>query len=93
MLNIREYPPNLLSKYVANYSIYRFGENIDTQLYPKGIFEIVFQSNTNFQHNTSYSLGWQSRPKNFIGGLHNKSYTVRTQNYYAEKPIEYLVIN
>ncbi len=78
MLNIREYPPNLLSKYVANYSIYRFGENIDTQLYPKGIFEIVFQSNTNFQHNTSYSLGWQSRPKNFIGGLHNKSYTVRT---------------
>lgn len=78
MLNILEYPPNLLSKYVANYSIYRFGENIDTRLYPKGIFEIVFQSNTNFQHNTSYSSGWQSRPKNFIGGLHNKSYTVRT---------------
>ena len=48
MLNILEYPPNLLSKYVANYSIYRFGENIDTRLYPKGIFEIVFQSNTNF---------------------------------------------
>lgn len=77
MLNIQEYPPHLLRKYVANYSIYRFGENIDTQLYPKGIFEIVFQSNTNFQHNTSYSAGWQSRPKNFIGGLHNKSYTVR----------------
>ena len=77
MLNIQEYPPNLLRNYVAKYSLYRFGENIDTQLYPKGIFEIVFQSNTNFQHDTSYSAGWQNRPKNFIGGLHNKSYTVR----------------
>ena len=46
-------------------------------MFPKGVFEVVFQSHENFQHKTSYSLGWETRPKSFIGGLHNKSYHVK----------------
>lgn len=50
----------------------------DVFLVPKGVFEIVFQSQHSFQHNTNYSEGWELRPRNFIGGLHNQSYHVNS---------------
>ncbi len=78
MLTIQNYSSKILDQYISSYSIYRFSENTDIQLMPKGVFEIVFQSSSHFQHNTSYSSGWQSRPQNFVGGLHNKSYHVRS---------------
>ena len=77
-LNFQKLSPTLLKQYIAAFYIYHFDANSDVQLFPKGVFEIVFQSDGRFQHNTSYSSGWQTRPQNFIGGLHNKSYHVKS---------------
>lgn len=79
-MDIQHYQPSILSRYINKFYIYRFGENIDIQLFPKGVFEIVFQSSDCFLQNTSYSSGWKTRPKDFIGGLHNKSYHVKSSN-------------
>ncbi len=76
-LNIQKYTPRVLGQYIEAFSVYRFDDDMDVQLFPKGVFEIVFQSHDAFQHNTAYSLGWKTRPQNFIGGLHNKSYHVK----------------
>ena len=76
-LNICKYAPTTLHQYIESFNIYRFDDDTDIQLFPKGIFEIVFQSTAHFQHNTAYSSGWETRPKNFIGGLHNKTYHVK----------------
>ena len=78
-LNFQKLSPTLLKQYIAAFYIYHFDANSDVQLFPKGVFEIVFQSDGRFQHNTSYSSGWQTRPQNFIGGLHNKSYHVKSR--------------
>jgi len=78
-LNFQKLSPTLLKQYIAAFYIYHFDTNSDVQLFPKGVFEIVFQSDGRFQHNTSYSSGWQTRPQNFIGGLHNKSYHVKSR--------------
>ena len=77
-LNIETYAPRVLNQYLEGFKIYHFGAAMDIQLFPRGVFEIVFQSNNDFLHNTSYSLGWETRPKNFVGGLHNKSYQVKS---------------
>jgi AraC-like DNA-binding protein len=84
-LNFQKHSPTLLKQYIAAFYIYHFDANSDVQLFPKGVFEIVFQSDIRFQHNTAYSSGWQTRPQNFIGGLHNKSYHVRSyqENSYC----------
>lgn len=78
-LDIQKYAPKVLNQYIETFNIYHFDRDIDIRLFPKGVFEIVFQNNDNFQHNTSYSSGWETRPKDFIGGLHNKSYTVKSK--------------
>jgi len=83
-LNINTYFPKVLHSYIEAFKVYHFEEEGEVHLYPKGVFEIVFQSQHSFQHNTDYSSGWELRPRNFIGGLHNKSYYVnpgRSQNY------------
>lgn len=77
MLSIQKYRPKILHQYIESFNIYEFANDETVSLYPKGVFEIVFQSNDSFEHNTSYSTGWENRPKNFVGGLHNKSYTVK----------------
>ena len=77
-LTIQKYSPSILPQFIECFKIYRFDSGMDIQLFPKGVFEIVFQSNQHFQHKTSYSSGWETRPKNFIGGLHNKSYLVKS---------------
>ena len=77
LLRIQKFKPKILHQYIESFNIYHFDENEVIQLFPKGVFEIVFQSDARFQHNTSYSSGWETRPENFIGGLHNKSYNVK----------------
>lgn len=64
--------------YIEAFKIYRFIDDWDVFLLPKGVFEIVFQSQHSFQHNTNYSSGWKLRPRNFIGGLHSQSYSVNS---------------
>ncbi len=76
-LAVQKYSPKVLHKYIESFKVYGFGEESNIQFLPKGVFEIVFQSNGYFKHKTSYSSGWEIRPKSFIGGLHNKSYNVK----------------
>lgn len=78
MFSYKKYQSKLLKQYIASFYVYHFDADVDIQLFPKGVFEIVFQSNNNFQHNTAYSSGWELRPNSFIGGLHNKSYYVKS---------------
>ncbi len=79
LVTVQKYTPSILHPYIECFSIYYFPKGEDIQLFPKGVFEIVFQSNDCFEHNTSYSAGWQARPKSFIGGLHNRSYFIKPQ--------------
>ncbi|MEM9546831.1 MAG: helix-turn-helix transcriptional regulator [Bacteroidota bacterium] len=78
MLTVRKIQPKVLLPYIEAFKIYHFEDTTDVQLLPKGVFEMVFQSEHCFQHNTNYSLGWKLRPRNFVGGLHNQSYTVNS---------------
>lgn len=73
---IQTYPPKVLGDYIQAFRVYYFTDNQTIRLIPKGIFEIVFQSDDRFLHNTEYSDGWAQRPRHFVGGLHTKSYTV-----------------
>jgi len=76
-MRIVNYQPKVLTQYLENISIYSFeGEKV-VQLHPKGTFELVFQDNNHFQHNTFYSGGWDRRPEAFLGGLHDHFYTVK----------------
>ena len=79
-MTIHTYPSHRLGRYIEAYRIYHFDEGVDVHLLPKGVFEIVFQSKESFQHNTYYSTGWEPRPRNFIGGLHNKAYHVKSDS-------------
>jgi len=42
-LNFQKLSPTLLKQYIAAFYIYHFDANSDVQLFPKGVFEIVFQ--------------------------------------------------
>jgi AraC-like DNA-binding protein len=75
---IQKYQPKILHNYIESFKTYQFDQDMDIKLFPKGVFEIVFQSNDHFSHNTAYSSGWKTRPIDFIGGLHNKSYHVKS---------------
>ncbi|MDF1696874.1 MAG: helix-turn-helix domain-containing protein [Saprospiraceae bacterium] len=82
--SISTYHAKYLSKYIEAFKIYHFNDTTNVQLLPKGIFEIVFQSQHSFQHCTEYSSGWKLRPRHFVGGLHHKAYQVnpgQKQNY------------
>lgn len=81
-LSIQKYTPKELHQYINSINVYRFKKDTEVLLHPKGVFEIVFQSNDSFKHNTSYSSGWTTRPKHFIGGLHNKSYSIISEDDY-----------
>lgn len=73
-----------MRQFIEAFRVYFFLDDKEVLLLPKGVFEMVFQSQHSFQHNTYYSEGWQLRPRNFIGGLHNKSYFVNSgtkENY------------
>ncbi len=83
-LTIQRFTPKVLHQYIEAFKIYQFIDDLDVFLLPKGVFEIVFQSQHSFQHNTNYSSGWKLRPRNFIGGLHNQAYNVNSgtkENY------------
>ena len=72
--------------YIQAFKVYHFIDKDDVFLVPKGVFEMVFQSQHSFQHNTNYSSGWQLRPRNFVGGLHNQAYRVNSgtgDNYFC----------
>ena len=81
-MTINTYRPKMLQTYIEAFKVYHFNNLEEVQLFPKGVFEMVFQSHHSFQHNTDYSNGWELRPRNFIGGLHTKSYYVNPGNIH-----------
>lgn len=77
MFNVVKYKPKLLSKYIACYKVYHFAEAKEVALDPEGYFEMIFQLENDFLHNTAMTEGWELRPQNFVGGLHTKSYRIK----------------
>ena len=75
---VQRFSPTILKEYIESINIYKFEQDSNVELIPKGVFEVIFQNSKNFKHNTSYSNGWQIRPKSFIGGLHNKAYKIES---------------
>ena len=56
---------------------YRFTSDSPVLLIPQGRFEMIFQTEGEFQHKTKQSENWFIRPSAFIGGLHGNAYSVR----------------
>ncbi len=79
-ITIDTFKPKVLHEYVEAFKVYHFTDDANVFLVPKGVFEIVFQSERIFQHKTNYSSGWKVRPRNFIGGLHNQAYLVNSRS-------------
>jgi len=81
--SVHTYRPKVLGDYIQAFRIYRFVPNQTIRLVPKGVFEVVIQSDDGFLHNTAYSGGWTARPRYFVGGLHTRSNTVRPQGSHS----------
>ena len=78
--HITNYQSQHLSRFVESYKIYHFHNNIPVKLDPTGHFELIFQLRGKFIHKTYSSPDWEVRPNYFIGGLHSKSYFVKSLN-------------
>lgn len=75
--HITKHPSSQFSAYIDYFKIYHFNDDSEIKLNPDGHFEIIFQFDDVFLHNTPDTQGWEERPKNFVGGLHNKSYLIK----------------
>ena len=45
--------------------------------HPEGIFELIFQDDTDIWQSNDYGGSWELRDEGFIGGLHQKDYQLR----------------
>ncbi len=71
------------SKYIDCIKYYQFDSIDPILLHPEGHFEIIFQSEHEFQNDTITTNGWEKRPSSFVGGLHNQSYQIQAKTTNA----------
>ncbi|MDX2361480.1 MAG: helix-turn-helix transcriptional regulator [Crocinitomicaceae bacterium] len=71
------YTSNRFSELINGFTHYQFDDIAPIQLYPEGHFELILQLESDFLHNTPSTDQWESRPQQFIGGLHNQAYSIR----------------
>ena len=64
--------------YVESIHEYQFLSNRPAELLPQGRFEMIFQLEGDFLHQSKPDSHWFSRPKAFIGGLHTQAYSVQS---------------
>jgi len=73
------YPSSDLSKYILNYNFYKI--TVDTKssfMIPEGVIELIFQFDTSIWQREWNSSNWNERPNGFVGGLHKKSFYLKT---------------
>jgi AraC-like DNA-binding protein len=80
MIQIQKVRPQQLGRFINWFAIYHFHDEAPVRMYPEGFFELVFQVGSNFFQISSESDKWEKRPMQFIGGLHNKSYSIKPQH-------------
>jgi AraC-like DNA-binding protein len=78
--SISRIKPKLLSDFVNWFTVYHFNSEDPVKLHPEGYFELIFQLDSNFVQSSSTTEKWESRPRQFIGGLHNKSYYIKPES-------------
>lgn len=71
--------PTHLKDFINWFSVCHFHDIKPLRLNPEGYFELIFQVDGDFFQTTPEGL-WKTRPRHFIGGLHNKSYTIKPEN-------------
>jgi AraC-like DNA-binding protein len=64
--------------YIESIHEYRFLSNHPAELLPQGRFEMIFQLDGDFLHQSTPDSDWFSRPRAFIGGLHAQAYSVQS---------------
>lgn len=82
--HINKFESNHFKKYVECIKIYDFNNDKPILLNPEGCFEMIFQLDNSFYNETSTTNGWEARPNNFLGGLHNKAYHIKSENKKAK---------
>lgn len=76
--HIKTYHSARFSEYIEGIRSYQFHGTKPVQLHPNGHFELIFQLHGDVEHLTSSTnSSWVKRPKQFIGGLHNQSYSIK----------------
>ena len=76
--HINDFASQRFSKYVDRYRFYDFDEQATLNLDPEGSIELIFQLHGDFEQRSVIGDEWNIRPQNFIGGLHSKSFEVRS---------------
>jgi len=73
------YYPKKLDGYISEFSYYEVEENESPGRFmlPLGTVQIVFQTEGNISHNTTFTPTWESRPKVFIGGPYDAGYQMK----------------
>ena len=77
------YELTTLKDYIKCFKYYSSVSNSNSQdytIFPEGYFEIIFQFGKEISYKNSSTKNWKRLPKAFIGGLHNKSFKIRTYN-------------
>ncbi len=74
-----QYCSGKLSEYIDGYTVYHFEDDSPVWLNPGGYFELIFQINGEFKQKTTNTEEWKSRPKYFVGGLHQESYFIKPE--------------
>ena len=77
MFELTRHRPKILDAYIDCFSIYEFSDDAPVKLDPNGKFELIFQLEHSFSHNTLKTNGWEERPFQFVGGPHTQSYWIK----------------
>lgn len=73
-----DFPSQHLGKYIDRFRFYHFQAPTTLDLNPEGNFEFIFQLQGDFAQKPIAETTWKIRPKNFVGGLHSKSFQVKS---------------
>ncbi len=79
-ININTLKSGHFSEYLSSARIYELEDETSLFLNPEGHIEMIFQLDGDFEQKSTSSSEWKTRPTNFIGGLHSKSFHIRASN-------------
>ncbi|MCB0805191.1 MAG: AraC family transcriptional regulator [Bacteroidales bacterium] len=79
-----QFAPKYLNRYIRNFTVYKFEDTTPLMMYPGGYLEFIFQIHCDFEQYSIQSENRQTRPMNFVGGLHNQSFYIKPKQQNAQ---------
>ncbi|MEO9965589.1 MAG: helix-turn-helix domain-containing protein [Reichenbachiella sp.] len=72
------FKPEMLDGYLDRFEIFEMdnGSSLSFQVLPLGAIQILFQLRHSVYHSTSFTNGWEKRPKAFLAGPYNLGYSM-----------------